>query len=223
MAAHDRIVTEDGLDARIAAVVEPVIEDLGFRLVRVRMMGGAAKAGSKGGGGTLQIMAERPDGTMSVSDCETVSKAVSPALDVEDPVPGAYNLEVSSPGIDRPLVRASDFEHWAGHVAKLETAFAVEGRRRFKGTVLGVEGGHVVLRREERHRDGDEADARLPLDAIADARLVLTDGLIRESLRRDKALRQANGIPDADIVDADIADADASAATDDADASASTH
>ena len=189
--AHERLITEHGLDARIADVVEPIIDDLGFRLVRVRV--------SAQNGQTVQIMAERPDGTMSVDDCETVSKAVSPVLDVADPVPGTYHLEVSSPGIDRPLVRASDFEDWSGHVAKVETAVAIEGRRRFKGRILGLDatddGGTVSFRRT----DGSDEDFALPLSAIADARLVLDDDLIRESLRRDKALREANGLSDEDF------------------------
>ena len=113
LSAHEpRIVTEQGLDARVAAIVEPVIEDLGYRLVRTSI--------SAANGCTLQIMAERPDGTMTVEDCETISRAVSPALDVEDPINRAYHLEVSSPGIDRPLVRAGDFERWAGHEMKVE-------------------------------------------------------------------------------------------------------
>ena len=184
--SEDRIITEEGLDARVAAIVAPVIADLGFRLVRVRMLAE--------NNGTLQIMAERPDGTMNVAGCEEISKAISPVLDIEDPVPQAYHLQVSSPGIDRPLVRASDFEQWAGHIAKIETAFMVDGRKRFKGTITGLENGEVVLRRDD--APAGEETSRLPLDAIADARLVLTDELIRESLQRDKALREANGIED---------------------------
>ena len=182
--SDERIIKEQGLDARVAAIVEPVIRDLGYRLVRVRMLAE--------NNGTLQIMAERPDGTMSVNGCEEISRAISPVLDIEDPVPQAYHLQVSSPGIDRPLVRADDFRQWAGHVAKLETAFMVDGRKRFKGTITGVEDGHVVLRRDD--APAGEEVARVPLDALSDARLVLTDDLIRESLRRDKALREANGI-----------------------------
>ena len=184
--SEDRIITEQGLDARVAAIVAPIVEDLGYRLVRVRMLAE--------NNGTLQIMAERPDGTMNVAGCEEISKAISPVLDIEDPVPQAYHLQVSSPGIDRPLVRASDFEQWAGHVAKVETAFMVNGRKRFKGTVTGVEGDEIVLRRDDAPKGEDVS--RIPLDALTDARLVLTDDLIRESLRRDKALREANGIED---------------------------
>ncbi|MDD9911128.1 MAG: ribosome maturation factor RimP [Ahrensia sp.] len=189
--AHgDRIVREEGLDACIAAIVAPVIEDLGFRLVRARMM--------QHNGLTMQIMAERPDGTISINDCESISRAVSPVLDVADPVSQAYNLEVSSPGIDRPLVRRSDFETWAGHVAKIETAYLVEGRKRFRGRLIAVEGDDVVLR-----RDAEEGNQRVPLLAISSAHLVLTDDLIREALKRDKALREAN---EASFVEEDGAD-----------------
>ena len=180
--ASARLVQETGQDARVAQIVAPVIEDMGFRLVRVRLYDNS--------GLTLQIMAEQPDGTINVNQCEAISKAVSPVLDVDDPIPQAYSLEVSSPGIDRPLVRVSDFETWAGHTAKLETASMVNGRRRFKGQIVKVDGNDLHMRRE------DVADAErdfvLPLSAIATARLILTDELIREALKRDKALREAN-------------------------------
>lgn len=181
--AGARLVKEEGLDAKVANVVAPVIEDLGFRLVRVRMY--------DHNGLTMQIFAERPDGTMSVNDCEAVSRALSPVLDVEDPVPQAYNLEVSSPGIDRPLVRRSDFEMWTGHIAKIETAYLIEGRKRFRGTLVSVEGDTVNLRRDNAAK-GEDTAAEIPLEAIASASLVLTDDLIREALKRDKALREAN-------------------------------
>jgi len=187
MSASSRLVQEEGLDARVAEVIAPVIEDMGFRLVRVRMI--------DHNGLTMQIMAERPDGTMSVGDCEAVSKALSPVLDVEDPVTQAYNLELSSPGIDRPLVRKSDFETWAGHIAKIETAYLIEGRKRFRGHLVSVDGDSVLLRRDNAAK-GEEKEARVPFDAISAANLVLTDDLIRDALRRDKALRQANGLDD---------------------------
>lgn len=190
--AIDRIVREEGQDARIAAIVAPVIEDLGFRLVRAKMI--------QHNGLTMQIMAERPDGTMSVNDCEAVSRALSPVLDVEDPVSQAYSLEVSSPGIDRPLVRRSDFETWTGHIAKIETAYLVNGRKRFRGHLLAVDGDNVVLRRDN-PAAGEAADARIPLDAISNANLILTDELIREALKRDKALRAANGLQDEEDAD----------------------
>lgn len=184
-AAADRLVQETGVDARIAAIVAPVAEDMGFRLVRARLYDNS--------GMTLQIMAERPDGTMTVSDCESLSRALSPVLDVEDPVVQAYSLEVSSPGIDRPLVRRSDFEIWAGHVTKLETASLVNGRKRFKGKILKVDETSLHLRREDAPKD-EEQEYSIPLQAIASARLVLTDDLIREALKRDKALREANPV-----------------------------
>jgi len=181
--AESRIVREEGLDARVASVVAPVIEDLGYRLVRVRMI--------QHNGLTMQIMAERPDGSISVNDCESISRALSPVLDVEDPVAQAYNLEVSSPGIDRPLVRESDFSTWAGHIAKVETAYLVNGRKRFRGHLIEVDGDEVVVRHDGDSK-GVDPNARIPLHAISSAHLVLTDDLIREALKRDKSLRQAN-------------------------------
>lgn len=179
VSAHEpRIVTEQGVDARVAAIVEPVIEDLGYRLVRTRI--------SAANGCTLQIMAERPDGTMTVEDCETVSRAVSPALDVEDPINRAYHLEVSSPGIDRPLVRSGDFERWAGHDLKVEMAVMLEGRKRFRGTLLGVENGAARIRIPDTSK-GEEDTVALPLENIGEAKLVLTDDLITAALQAEKA------------------------------------
>jgi len=186
--AAARLVHEEGLDAVVASVVAPVIEDMGFRLVRARMI--------DHNGLTMQIMAERPDGTMSVSECEKLSKALSPVLDVEDPVSQAYNLELSSPGIDRPLVRRSDFETWAGHIAKIETAYLLDGRKRFRGHIVRPEGDGVLLRRDNAAK-GEDKEVVIPYEAISAANLVLTDELIREALVRDKALRKANEI-DAD-------------------------
>ena len=173
-----RLISETGVAARVAAIIEPVVEDLGFRLVRVRV--------TATNGCTVQIMAERPDGTMSVGDCETVSRAVSPPLDVDDPIGRAYYLEVSSPGIDRPLVRASDFDRWAGHEAKIEMAVPLDGRKRFRGFIRGVEGDAVVVEMPD-VKEGLERTARLPLSDLGEARLVLTDELVRESLRRGSA------------------------------------
>ncbi|WP_372426265.1 ribosome maturation factor RimP [Salinarimonas chemoclinalis] len=175
---EERLIAETGLAARVAAIVEPVIEDLGYRLVRVKI--------SSQNGCTVQVMAERPDGTMGVDDCETVSRAISPALDVDDPVTTAYNLEVSSPGIDRPLVRPADFIRWAGHEAKVEMARPVGARKRFRGLVRGVEDEHALILLPD-VPDGVDPLARLPLDDIGEARLVLTDDLVRESLRRGTA------------------------------------
>ena len=173
----ERFARETGLAAEIAAIAEPVIEDLGFRLVRVSVGGGREDR-------ILQIMAERPDGTITIDDCETISKALSPVLDVADPLPGAYRLEISSPGIDRPLVRPSDFEDWSGHVVKIELKEAVDGRKRFKGTLEGFEDGEVRIA-----ADLGELGLQhlgLPVHLVADAKLVLTDELIREALSRAK-------------------------------------
>ncbi|MCX2724458.1 ribosome maturation factor RimP [Roseibium salinum] len=179
MSAHEpRIVTEQGLEARVAAIVEPVIEDLGYRLVRTKI--------SALNGCTLQIMAERTDGTMTVEDCEAVSRAVSPALDVDDPINRAYHLEVSSPGIDRPLVRVGDFDRWAGHEVKVEMAVMQDGRKRFRGTLLGAENGAAKVRLPD-VREGEEDTVGLPLEDIGEAKLVLTDDLITAALKAEKA------------------------------------
>src|SRR5438552_13589244 len=127
-----RLIVEPGLAARVAAIVEPVLEGLNFRLVRVRISGSS--------GCTVQIMAERPDGTMTIEDCEVASRALSPVLDVADPIDRAYRLEISSPGLDRPLVRRSDFERHIGHTIKVEMEIAVGGRRRFRGSLIGTVG-----------------------------------------------------------------------------------
>lgn len=179
-AREDRIVTETGLDARVANIVEPIIENLGYRLVRVRVSGR--------NGLTVQIMAERPvDGMLAIEDCESISRNLSAVLDVEDPIDQAYALEVSSPGMDRPLVRRSDFERARGHLAKVELATPLGGRKRFRGAIAGVEGDSVAIALEEPPADGDPL-VRLPLDAIAEARLVLTDALVAASLRAQKKL-----------------------------------
>jgi ribosome maturation factor RimP len=169
-----RLITETGVAARVASIANPVIEDLGYRLVRVKVSGL--------NGCTVQIMAERPDGTMTVEDCETVSRALSPVFDLEDPVGRAYHLEISSPGIDRPLVRPSDFERWSGHEAKIETALPIAGRKRFRGRIVSVELADA--------KEGEDRLVRVPLDDIVDARLVLTDELVREALRRGSAPEQ---------------------------------
>lgn len=183
-----RLVTETGVDARVAAIIQPVLADLGYRLVRVRLMGM--------NGLTLQILAERADGTMTVDDCEAISKAVSPVLDVEDPIEKAYHLEVSSPGIDRPLVRRSDFERWAGFEAKVELVVPVSGRKRFRGWLVGIredEGGIRLLQ----PLDDGTVEVWFPLTALSEARLVLNDALIRESLRAAKQAPEAVGGPEA--------------------------
>ena len=177
-ASEPRLIVEQGVAARLAALVEPVLESLGFRLVRVRISGLA--------GCTVQIMAERPDGSMTIEDCETVSRALSPVLDVADPLENAYRLEISSPGIDRPLVRRSDFERFAGHLVKVEMAVAAHGRRRFRGALLGAQDDAAHLRRDD-VAAGEASDVLLPIADMAEARLVLTDALVAESLRRGKA------------------------------------
>jgi ribosome maturation factor RimP len=144
----------------------------------------------------VQIMAERPDGSMSIEDCEMLSRALSPVLDVEDLIDSAYRLEVSSPGIDRPLVRRSDFERFAGHVVKLELSVAREGRRRFRGVLLGVEDEAARIRHEDA-RDGEAAEVSLPIADIAEAKLVLTDALVAEALKRSKAAQRSGRSPDA--------------------------
>ncbi len=184
---HPRDITESGSEARIAAVVEPEIEDLGFRLVRVQVSGQ--------NGTTLQIMVERPDGMIEVGECETISRALSPLLDIEEPLPGNYHLEVSSPGIDRPLVRLSDFDTWCGHVAKLETTQMINGRKRYKGTIVSTDDNKVTFRADVDTKD-EKPEFTIAIEDMATVKLILTDDLIRESLRRDKALRQANGLED---------------------------
>ena len=173
-----RLVVEPGAAARVSAIAAPVLEGMGYRLVRIRISGEA--------GCTVQIMAERPDGSMQLEDCEEISRALSPVLDVADPIDRAYWLEISSPGIDRPLVRRSDFERNAGHLVKIEMAVAHEGRKRFRGIIQDVEGNRVRVHREDAPA-GEDADVLLVMEDIAEARLVLTDALIAESMRRGKA------------------------------------
>ena len=171
-----RFIGETGLAADVAALAEPVLIDLGFRLVRVTISGRD--------GTTVQIMAERPDGTITVEECAEISRNLSPVLDAHDPISGHYALEISSPGIDRPLVRPSDFEDWAGYEAKVELKDGISGRKRFRGVLEGVEDGEVRLKVQL-----DQVGLQvigLPIGMIAEARLVLTDDLIREALRRSK-------------------------------------
>jgi ribosome maturation factor RimP len=186
-----RLIEDSGPGDRVGRIAAPVLRDLGYRLVRVKI--------SSGEGPTIQIMAERPDGTMSIEDCENVSVALSPVFDVEEPMPQAYRLEISSPGIDRPLVRESDFARAIGHEARVEMAVLVNGRKRFRGRLAGVASGsdgpaaRVALIAE----DKSETEVELPIRAMAEARLVLTDDLIRAALRREKAeLKDAKRAPD---------------------------
>jgi ribosome maturation factor RimP len=176
--AEPRLVVEPGVAARVSAVAGPVLLQMGYRLVRIRISGEA--------GCTVQIMAERPDGSMQIEDCEAISRALSPVLDIADPIDRAYRLEISSPGIDRPLVRRSDFERYAGHLVKVEMALVHQGRKRFRGILAGVDGDKVRIRRDDAPAT-EEADVLLTMEDIGEARLVLTDELIAESMRRGKA------------------------------------
>src|SRR5437868_3423551 len=184
-----RLIIEPGLAARVSAVAEPVLQGMGYRLVRIRISGEA--------GTTVQVMAERPDGTMNIDDCEAVSRALSPVMDIADPIDRAYRLEISSPGIDRPLVRRSDFERHIGHIAKIEMAVAEHGRKRFRGIIIAIEGDALRLRRDDAKAD-EPAEVLLVIDNIGEAKLVLTDALIAESLRRGKLaereMRQSLGL-----------------------------
>lgn len=181
MASEPRIGVETGLARRVGVIAEPVLEDMGYDLVRVRVTGER--------GCTVQIMAERPDGTMTIDDCTRVSQALSALLDVEDPVEGEYNLEISSPGIDRPLVRRRDFARWAGYEAKIELGEPRDGRKRFRGVIAGLDGDAVRLNMQDAQGAGQEVS--LPLDLVAEARLVLSDALVGASLKaQKKAVRQ---------------------------------
>jgi ribosome maturation factor RimP len=176
-AEEPRLITEPGRAARVAALAEPVLAGLGYRLVRVRISGAA--------GCTVQIMAERPDGGMAIEDCEAASRALSPVFDANDPIEGPYRLEISSPGIDRPLVRRSDFDRYAGHVAHIEMLAPIDGRKRFRGELLGTQDESVRLRRSDPAAT-ENPEVLLPIDDMAEARLVLTDVQIAEALRRSK-------------------------------------
>ncbi len=183
----ERFMIETGVAGRVAELVEPTLKDLGFRLVRVKLTGQD--------GQTLQIMAERPDGSMSIDDCEAVSRQLSPLLDVHDPIERAYRLEVSSPGIDRPLVRPCDFENWKGYEARIDMRELISGRKRFRGPIEGYEDGEARL-----YCDLGELGQKvvgLPLSLISEARLVLSDELITEALRRSKKSGQIGDASDA--------------------------
>ncbi len=166
------LIAKAAIDRRLATIVAPVIEGMGFELVRLRLMGGRRAL--------LQIMAERPEGGIEIEDCAKISRAVSAVLDVEDPISAEYTLEVSSPGIDRPLTRLKDFERYEGYEVKLETAEAIDGRRRFRGALAGVQDGEVLI-------EIPEGTIGLSFDLLADAKLVLTDALVAESLASRKA------------------------------------
>jgi len=166
------LIAKAAIDRRMAEIITPVIEDLGFELVRVRLMSGKSSI--------LQIMADKASGGIEVDDCAQISNAVSAVLDVEDPILDAYTLEVSSPGIDRPLTRLKDFDAFEGYEAKIETTELIDGRRRFKGELAGIDGDEVLINIEE-------GTIGLKFDWLSDAKLVLTDELIKEMLRQRKA------------------------------------
>lgn len=166
------LIAKAAIDRRLAEIIQPVIEDLGFELVRVRLMGKQYT--------TVQIMAERPSGGIEVDECATISTALGAVLDVEDPIEDEYTLEVSSPGIDRPLTRLKDFDTWQGYEAKIETAELIDGQRRFKGKLAGIEGDEVLI-------NIDQGTVGLKFDWLTDAKLVLSDELIKEMLRQRKA------------------------------------
>jgi len=187
--AEPRLIVEQGVAAKLAAIAEPVIAGLGFRLVRVRVSGLS--------GCTIQIMAERPDGSMTIDDCETISRALSPVLDVADPIDRAYRLEISSPGIDRPLVRRSDFERHAGERIKVEMATSVAGRRRFRGVLLATQDDAALIRTDDAAPD-QATEILLPISEMTEARVVLSDALLSESLKRGKAAQRAAGLDDED-------------------------
>jgi len=179
--SEPRLIVETGLELRVAEIIEPILTSMDFRLVRVRML--------NQNGATLQIMAERNDGTMDVEGCEAVSMAISPVLDVEDPIDREYHLEVSSPGIDRPMVRKSDFERWNGHIVKCETSILVDNRKRFRGKITDVTSEGFTIDRDQ-VADGETQHLLIPFTALSEGKLVLTDELIRDALRADKAAKQ---------------------------------
>ena len=169
------LIAKTAIDRRLAEIVTPVMEGMGFELVRIRLMGGATR--------TLQIMADKPDGGIEVDDCGQISTAVSAVLDVEDPIEENYVLEVSSPGIDRPLTRLKDFDMWADYEARIETTELIDGRRRFKGILRGTEGDEVLIELEE---GKETVTIGLQFEWLSDAKLILTDDLIAEMLRQKK-------------------------------------
>ncbi|TJZ89783.1 ribosome maturation factor RimP [Paracoccus gahaiensis] len=175
LSATNDLIAKTAIDRRLAEIITPVIEDLGYELVRVRLQGGKTA--------TLQIMADRPEGGINVDDCAQISTAVSATLDVEDPITDNYYLEVSSPGIDRPLTRLKDFESFEGYEARLDINQPIDGRKRFKGLLAGVEGDEVLINIEDQ---GQTHTIGLHFDLLSDAKLVLTDELIKEMLRQKK-------------------------------------
>ena len=175
------LIAKTAIDRKLADIIVPVIEDMGFELVRLRLQGGNTH--------TLQIMAERPEGGIEVDECAEISNAISAVLDVEDPLVDSYVLEVGSPGIDRPLTRLKDIETFEGYDAKIETSELIDGRKRFKGVLAGIEGEEVLINIEDK---GEPVTVGLQFDWLADAKLVMTDELIKEMLRQRKAAGTIN-------------------------------
>ncbi len=169
------LVATTAIDRRLCEIVRPVIEGMGFELVRLRLMGGNSQ--------TLQIMAEKPEGGIEVDDLAEINTALGATLDVEDPIDGEYTLEVSSPGIDRPLTRFKDFDTWNGWIAKLETSELIDGRKRFKGVIHGTEGDEILIEIDDQ---GTPVTIGLTFDLLAEAKLVLTDDLVSEMLKQRK-------------------------------------
>jgi ribosome maturation factor RimP len=195
-----RLTRETGPALRVAKLVEPVLDGMGFRLVRVKMSGS-----------TLQIMAERPDGSFTIDDCEQASRAISPVLDVEDVISSRYFLEMSSPGIDRPLVRPEDFERWAGHEAKIEMAVPQAGRKRFRGILEGFDDGEVRLFIDNPDGGREKLLVGVPFADIDEAKLILTDTLIEAAKQRRAGVAMADGsewAEDAEQTDEDTTDLD---------------
>lgn len=189
------LIAKSAIDRRLAEIITPVIEGMGFELVRVRLMGGATR--------TLQIMADTPDGGINVDDCGLISTAVSAVLDVEDPIEENYVLEVSSPGIDRPLTRLKDFDMWEGWEARIETTELIDGRRRFKGELKGIDGEEVLIEIEDA---GKPVVIGLQFDWLSDAKLILSDELITEMLRQRKAVDVDES--QFDVIEEEAAEAD---------------
>lgn len=192
----NELIAKTAIDRRMAEIITPVIEGMGFELVRVRLMGGKHA--------TLQIMAERPGGGIEVDDCAKISNAVSAVLDVEDPLEDAYTLEVSSPGIDRPLTRLKDFAAFEGYEAKLETDELIDGRKRFKGVLAGVEADEVLINIEN---GAETVTVGLEFDWLSDAKLVLTDDLIRDMLKARKDAGALNE-DDFDEIETEVSEED---------------
>ena len=196
--AERRYIKETGVEARISRIVEPVAIDLGYSLVRVKL--------SQENGLTLQIMAEDENGRFTITDCERLSKDLSPVLDVEDPIDREYHLEVSSPGIDRPLVRARDFRTYLGHEVKLELTDLLDGRKRFRGFIADVDDEAVTIKLPDAPK-GEDPNHRLPLALLAEAKLVMTDALMNMA-RDDQAEHPIDDDADIETFELPVDDAE---------------